>query len=130
MYALRRDSSVTEEELDEYQIGQLYESQLVQLEKLIAVQRRSHLRAKNVSGTQEVSHITELLLIVLSACTCSDNEPVLISWKIFLFCEKEVDGLVFCNYTFILVSQQEAKGQIRPLRKICIRIHVFTCIVL
>ena len=49
MCALRRDSTVTEEELDEYQIGQLYESQLVQLEKLIAVQRRSHQRAKSVN---------------------------------------------------------------------------------
>lgn len=49
MCALRRDSTVTEEELDEHQIGQLYESQLVQLEKLIAVQRRSHMRAKSVS---------------------------------------------------------------------------------
>ncbi|KAL6740207.1 hypothetical protein Aduo_013586 [Ancylostoma duodenale] len=60
MYALRRDSSVTEEELDEYQIGQLYESQLVQLEKLIAVQRRSHLRAKNLLAAAEKRHFKAL----------------------------------------------------------------------
>ncbi|ETN69290.1 hypothetical protein NECAME_15390 [Necator americanus] len=60
MCALRRDSSMTEEELDEYQIGQLYESQLVQLEKLIAVQRRSHLRAKNLLVAAEKRHFKAL----------------------------------------------------------------------
>ncbi|KAK6749919.1 hypothetical protein RB195_002121 [Necator americanus] len=60
MCALRRDSSMTEEELDEYQIGQLYESQLVQLERLIAVQRRSHLRAKNLLVAAEKRHFKAL----------------------------------------------------------------------
>ncbi|XGW32059.1 hypothetical protein V3C99_010328 [Haemonchus contortus] len=60
MCALRRDSTVTEEELDEHQIGQLYESQLVQLEKLIAVQRRSHLRAKSLLAAAEKRHFKAL----------------------------------------------------------------------
>ncbi|PIO69970.1 hypothetical protein TELCIR_08190 [Teladorsagia circumcincta] len=60
MCALRRDSAVTEEELDEHQIGQLYESQLVQLEKLIAVQRRSHLRAKSLLAAAEKRHFKAL----------------------------------------------------------------------
>ncbi|WKY05140.1 hypothetical protein Q1695_005843 [Nippostrongylus brasiliensis] len=60
MCALRRDSTVTEEELDEHQIGQLYESQLVQLEKLIAVQRRSHMRAKNLLAAAEKRHLKAL----------------------------------------------------------------------
>ncbi|VDO68676.1 unnamed protein product [Heligmosomoides polygyrus] len=60
MCALRRDSTVTEEELDEHQIGQLYESQLVQLEKLIAVQRRSHMRAKSLLAAAEKRHFKAL----------------------------------------------------------------------
>ncbi|KAK6046891.1 hypothetical protein COOONC_15604 [Cooperia oncophora] len=60
MCALRRDSAVTDEELDEHQIGQLYESQLVQLEKLIAVQRRSHLKAKNLLAAAEKRHFKAL----------------------------------------------------------------------
>ncbi|CAJ0601058.1 unnamed protein product [Cylicocyclus nassatus] len=60
MCALRRDSTITEEELDEYQIGQLYESQLVQLEKLIAVQRRSHMRAKSLLAAAEKRHYKAL----------------------------------------------------------------------
>lgn len=59
MCALRRDSSITEE-LDEHDIGQLYGSQLVQLEKLIAVQRRSHLRAKSLLAAAEKRHLRAL----------------------------------------------------------------------
>uniref|UniRef100_A0A1I7XDA5 CortBP2 domain-containing protein n=1 Tax=Heterorhabditis bacteriophora TaxID=37862 RepID=A0A1I7XDA5_HETBA len=54
--ALRRDSTMTEEELDEKDIGQLYESQLIQLEKLISVQRKSHARAKNLLASAEKRH--------------------------------------------------------------------------
>ena len=46
--ALRRDSETTEEVLDKDAIGELYESQLVQLENLIAVHKKSHNRAKMV----------------------------------------------------------------------------------
>ncbi|KAE9419024.1 hypothetical protein Angca_006680 [Angiostrongylus cantonensis] len=60
MCALRRDSTMTEEDLDEYEIGQLYGSQLVQLEKLIAVQRRSHLRAKSLLAAAEKRHLKAL----------------------------------------------------------------------
>ncbi|VDK47624.1 unnamed protein product [Anisakis simplex] len=48
--ALQRDSNLSgvEGELNETQISQMYESQLSQLERLIAVQRRCHLRSKQV----------------------------------------------------------------------------------
>ncbi|KJH43901.1 hypothetical protein DICVIV_10086 [Dictyocaulus viviparus] len=60
MRALRRDSTVNEEELDEYEISKLYESQLIYLEKLIAVQRRSHLRAKSLLAAAEKRHLKAL----------------------------------------------------------------------
>lgn len=49
--ALQRDSDSTgaNDDFDEAAIGKMYESQLAQLEKLIAVQRKAHHRAKQVT---------------------------------------------------------------------------------
>uniref|UniRef100_A0A0R3RN25 CortBP2 domain-containing protein n=1 Tax=Elaeophora elaphi TaxID=1147741 RepID=A0A0R3RN25_9BILA len=46
--ALQRDSSFADEgnEVDESSIGHMYETQLMQLERLITVQRRCHNRSK------------------------------------------------------------------------------------
>lgn len=48
LIALRRDSDANGEPLDEELIGRQYESQLVQLERLIAAHKKSHNRAKMV----------------------------------------------------------------------------------
>ncbi|VDN44774.1 unnamed protein product [Gongylonema pulchrum] len=49
--ALQRDSSFADEEngVDESAIGRMYETQLIQLERLISVQRRCHNRSKQVN---------------------------------------------------------------------------------
>lgn len=49
--ALQRDSETcgSNDDFDEASVGRLYESQLAHLERLIAVQRRAHQRAKQVS---------------------------------------------------------------------------------
>lgn len=49
--ALQRDSSFADEgdEVDESAIGHMYETQLMQLERLITVQRRCHNRSKQVN---------------------------------------------------------------------------------
>lgn len=48
--ALQRDSETcgSNDDFDEASVGRLYESQLAHLERLIAVQRRAHQRAKQV----------------------------------------------------------------------------------
>ncbi|CAJ0931247.1 unnamed protein product, partial [Mesorhabditis belari] len=60
LVALRRDSEVAGEQIDEDAIGRLYESQLVQLEKLIAAQKKSHNRAKMILSTTERRHAKAL----------------------------------------------------------------------
>uniref|UniRef100_A0A0M3IN93 CortBP2 domain-containing protein n=1 Tax=Ascaris lumbricoides TaxID=6252 RepID=A0A0M3IN93_ASCLU len=56
--ALHRDSNLAdaESELDEAQVGQMYESQLSQLERLISVQRRCHSRSKQILAATERRH--------------------------------------------------------------------------
>ncbi|KHN87512.1 Uncharacterized protein Tcan_15400 [Toxocara canis] len=58
MSALQRDSNLAgaEGDLDEAQVGQMYESQLSQLEKLICVQRRCHARSKQILAAAERRH--------------------------------------------------------------------------
>lgn len=60
MLALKRDSSITEEMLDERQLGQLYESQLLQLENLIAFQRKTQNKAKLLLSSAEKRHFKAL----------------------------------------------------------------------
>lgn len=56
--ALQRDSSLADEEneVDESAIGQMYETQLIQLERLITVQRRCHNRSKQILAAAEKRH--------------------------------------------------------------------------
>lgn len=59
--ALQRDSSLADEEneVDESAIGQMYETQLIQLERLITVQRRCHNRSKQVKIDLNLSKHTK-----------------------------------------------------------------------
>uniref|UniRef100_A0A915PZ45 Cortactin-binding protein-2 N-terminal domain-containing protein n=1 Tax=Setaria digitata TaxID=48799 RepID=A0A915PZ45_9BILA len=56
--ALQRDSSFMDEgnEVDESSIGHMYETQLMQLERLITVQRRCHNRSKQILAATEKRH--------------------------------------------------------------------------
>uniref|UniRef100_A0A914WVV1 Cortactin-binding protein-2 N-terminal domain-containing protein n=1 Tax=Plectus sambesii TaxID=2011161 RepID=A0A914WVV1_9BILA len=56
--ALQRDSETagSTDDFDEAAVGHMYESQLAQLERLIAVQRRAHHRAKQVLASAERRH--------------------------------------------------------------------------
>ncbi|CAG9535111.1 unnamed protein product [Cercopithifilaria johnstoni] len=56
--ALQRDSSFVDEgnEVDESAIGHMYETQLMQLERLISVQRRCHNRSKQILAATEKRH--------------------------------------------------------------------------
>ncbi|OZC09905.1 hypothetical protein X798_03011 [Onchocerca flexuosa] len=56
--ALQRDSSFVDErnEVDESAIGHMYETQLMQLERLITVQRRCHNRSKQILAATEKRH--------------------------------------------------------------------------
>ncbi|CAD6190752.1 unnamed protein product [Caenorhabditis auriculariae] len=55
--ALRRDSAVTEEYFDEQQIGQMYESQVAQLDRLIATQRKLQNKSKLLLSATEKNGI-------------------------------------------------------------------------
>ncbi|EFO21349.1 hypothetical protein LOAG_07141 [Loa loa] len=56
--ALQRDSGFTDEgnEVDESAIGRMYETQLMQLERLITVQRRCHNHSKQILAATEKRH--------------------------------------------------------------------------
>ncbi|VDM12644.1 unnamed protein product, partial [Wuchereria bancrofti] len=56
--ALQRDSGFVVEgnEVDESAIGQMYETQLMQLERLITVQRRCHNHSKQILAATERRH--------------------------------------------------------------------------
>ncbi|KAM3726404.1 CTTNBP2 N-terminal-like protein [Dirofilaria immitis] len=56
--ALQRDSNFADEgsEVDESAIAHMYETQLMQLERLITVQRRCHSRSKQILATTEKRH--------------------------------------------------------------------------
>ncbi|KAL3982067.1 Cortactin-binding protein-2 family protein [Acanthocheilonema viteae] len=60
--ALQRDSSLTDEgnEIDESEIGHMYETQLTQLERLITVQRQCHNRSKQILAATEKRHARTL----------------------------------------------------------------------
>ncbi|CAI4227442.1 unnamed protein product [Auanema sp. JU1783] len=58
--ALRRDSKLTDEVLNERQIGRLYESQLVQLEKLISAQKKMHHKSRQILAATEKRHAKAL----------------------------------------------------------------------
>lgn len=68
--ALQRDSSFADEgnEVDESTIGYMYETQLMQLERLITVQRRCHNRSKQVSF--EFKRRKECHSVNTLICTC------------------------------------------------------------
>ncbi|VDN05677.1 unnamed protein product [Thelazia callipaeda] len=55
--ALERDSNFVDDgNIDESRIGQMYETQLLQLERLIAVQRHCHNRSKQILAAAEKRH--------------------------------------------------------------------------
>ncbi|CAI5449875.1 unnamed protein product [Caenorhabditis angaria] len=54
--ALRRDSTVTNEIIDEEKIAQMYESQVEQLEKLIAAQKKTQKNAAFLLGALDKKH--------------------------------------------------------------------------
>lgn len=60
--ALQRDSNLTgaDSEPDESTVGQMYETQLSQLERLISVQRRCHSRSKQILAAAERRHTRTL----------------------------------------------------------------------
>ena len=73
--ALQRDSAVLEakDDFNESEISQMYESQLAQLERLIAVQRKAHQRAKQVCCLKRLNFLDQ--------CRNTNRRPSAVSLK-------------------------------------------------